>query len=427
MLNRSTRRLVGGLALALGLIGAAVPAATAVDDLGDLFVTPASGAVADNTYLNMDTHASCPDGTVNVKASLNGAGITDTTSNNLLGITPLSATLPNSQNGFQVTAVTTLKEIFQAYAILHPAGQYTINLRCQNGNGGVVYGDFLGKINVTASATTAFEGTYTWIAPVPDGVATTTTLASSATSPVKAGTPTTLTATVAPAGAGTVQFKDGAANLGAPVTVSSGTATSAPVTLGAGNHSLTAVFSSTDQNAFLNSTSTAKSFAVVGVPAVAGTVQVGRTLSCNVVTGGTPAYSWLVNGALQATRTKTVAVPGTWYNKSVSCRVTVGTAVQTSAAKKVALGSKLVVKVRPKVLGTVKVARTLTCSPGTWSPAAGSYKYQWLRAGKPIAHKVARTYRTVRADKGRTISCKVTALKTGYASGVSTSAARKIL
>ncbi|MGW0043222.1 beta strand repeat-containing protein [Rhodococcus sp. NPDC003348] len=73
-------------------------------------------------------------------------------------------------------------------------------------------------------------------------VDTTTTLNVPATA--KTGTAVDLTATVAPAGAtGTVQFKDGATNIGAPVAVTGGTATLNHTFTTTGAHSITAVYS----------------------------------------------------------------------------------------------------------------------------------------------------------------------------------------
>src|SRR2546421_4034085 len=72
---------------------------------------------------------------------------------------------------------------------------------------------------------------------------TTTTLTVPPPSPQTVGTTVNLTATVAPSTAtGTVQFKDGAANIGAPVTVSGGVATTSTSSLTVGTHSLSAVF-----------------------------------------------------------------------------------------------------------------------------------------------------------------------------------------
>jgi hypothetical protein len=67
-------------------------------------------------------------------------------------------------------------------------------------------------------------------------------------------------ATVAPgSAAGTVQFKDGTANLGFPVPVSGGTATNVAL-LPVGSHSITAVFTPTSPAAFQPSTSNTVTF-----------------------------------------------------------------------------------------------------------------------------------------------------------------------
>ena len=85
---------------------------------------------------------------------------------------------------------------------------------------------------------------------------TSTTVTTSPASPVTQGTTETLKATVAPATAvGTAQFKDGATNLGPPITVSKGTAAGTTSRLPVGSHQLTAVFTPTDSTTFSPSTS----------------------------------------------------------------------------------------------------------------------------------------------------------------------------
>ena len=429
MLGTTSRRFVAGFAgaaVAIGLLGLVAPSANAAEtDLGDLTLASTTGPATD--YITVITPTACPAGTVNFKVSLNGPGITSTSDNNLNGISKYSAAAPApTGTGISVQAENTLKDLFQANGVVTPSGPYVINLRCQNSNGSEIFGDFLGTINLVSNGTN-FEGTYTLVPPAPNGVATTTTLAQPA-SPIKAGTATTLTATVAPSAAGSVQFKDGATNLGAAVDVVSGTATKSGVALAAGSHSLTAVFTSSDTNAFLSSTSTAKTVLVAGVPAISGTPAVGKTLTCATSVGGAPTYAWLVNGAVQSTyKARTALVPAAWYAKSVTCRATYAAGVdQTSPAKKIGLGAKLVAKTKPKVKGTTKVGKKLTCSAGTWSPAAASYKYKWLRNGKAISGKTKSTYKASSKDKGKKISCQVTAVKAGYASGVATSSSRKI-
>jgi hypothetical protein len=96
----------------------------------------------------------------------------------------------------------------------------------------------------------------------PGATVTTTTLTTSPASPVDPGTKMTLNAAVGPdQAAGTVQFKAGANNIGRPVTVSGGTA-STTTTLAPGTQSLTAVFTPADPAAFGASTSLAVSFVV---------------------------------------------------------------------------------------------------------------------------------------------------------------------
>ncbi|WP_164873396.1 Ig-like domain-containing protein [Rhodococcus xishaensis] len=82
--------------------------------------------------------------------------------------------------------------------------------------------------------------------PMPDlavsVAATPTTTAVSAPATAQVGVPTTLTATVTPAKAGTIQFKDGGADIGAPVPVSDGTASVDHTFDAPGAHEITAQF-----------------------------------------------------------------------------------------------------------------------------------------------------------------------------------------
>jgi hypothetical protein len=97
--------------------------------------------------------------------------------------------------------------------------------------------------------------------------ATTTALGVTPSSPVAAGTGETLTATITPGAAGTVQFMDGSTPLGSPVMETTGSA-STSATLTSGTHSLTAVFTPADPTSFIGSTS----------PSVAYTVNPKRPL-----------------------------------------------------------------------------------------------------------------------------------------------------
>ncbi|TQF69069.1 Ig-like domain repeat protein [Rhodococcus spelaei] len=97
------------------------------------------------------------------------------------------------------------------------------------------------------------------------GAPTTTTVTGAGTATT--GVPVTLTATVAPAAAtGTVQFKDGAINLGTPAAVINGIATLSQAFSTAGAHSVTAVYSGDTANA----TSTSVAFPVTVTDPAAG-------------------------------------------------------------------------------------------------------------------------------------------------------------
>jgi len=110
--------------------------------------------------------------------------------------------------------------------------------------------------------------------PIPPATPTTTTLAVSPPSSSTVGDTLTLTATVAPSAAGIVQFRDGTTAIGAPVTVSAGSASTTTSALTVGTHALTATFTPTDPTAFLGSTSTpATSYTVNAAPATTTTTS----------------------------------------------------------------------------------------------------------------------------------------------------------
>ncbi|PTR22497.1 Ig-like domain-containing protein [Rhodococcus sp. OK519] len=89
---------------------------------------------------------------------------------------------------------------------------------------------------------TSSARTVTVSEPMPDAVATTTTVSAPATAEV--GTPVTISATVSPTPIdGTVQFRDGATNLGSPVLVSGGAASLSHTFARGGSHPITAVYS----------------------------------------------------------------------------------------------------------------------------------------------------------------------------------------
>ena len=77
----------------------------------------------------------------------------------------------------------------------------------------------------------------------------------------------------------------------------------------------------------------------------------------------------------------------------------------------------------PKVTGSVKVGRKLTADPGAWGPGDVELSYQWLRSGTAIVGATDAVYALKAADKGKTITVKVTGEKSGYVTVSKTSVA----
>jgi Bacterial Ig-like domain (group 3) len=95
--------------------------------------------------------------------------------------------------------------------------------------------------------------------------------------------PVTLTATVAPTAAGTVQFTDGATNVGAPVTVSGGTAAITQV-FAAGAHSFVAAFTPAAPASFAPSASTSQAFTVTAFTGVSASETVETVVAAGSLT-----------------------------------------------------------------------------------------------------------------------------------------------
>lgn len=78
--------------------------------------------------------------------------------------------------------------------------------------------------------------------------------------------------------------------------------------------------------------------------------------------------------------------------------------------------------VLPTISGTTTSGQTLTCAPGTWSPAAASYTYQWYRGDVPIVGATANTRVLAAGDVGSKLRCVVTGIHAtlGGSSPVST-------
>ena len=150
------------------------------------------------------------------------------------------------------------------------AGIY--ELRLKTSASGVSQTATYDSVDIAISGTGA-NATWSVAYPTPTLNATSTVLTAAPTSPQTAGTSVTLTATVSPSASGTVQFEVGGVALGAPVSVSGGTAQLSTSTLPVGTDALSAVFTPATNLAYAGSTGTA-SFVVNPAPAAATTTAV---------------------------------------------------------------------------------------------------------------------------------------------------------
>ncbi|MCJ1705922.1 hypothetical protein [Rathayibacter sp. VKM Ac-2926] len=166
-------------------------------------------------------------------------------------------------------------------------------------------------------------------------------------------------------------------------------------------------------------------------PTISGTAAAGQTLTAAPGAWGpspvTYAYQWkrgttVISGATGATYTATAADVGASLTVAVTGSKTGYTSVTKSSAAKVITKGTLAAPT-PTVTGTKKVGSTLTAVAGTWGPAPVSLSYQWYRSGTLISGATTGTYKLVTADKGKTITVKVTGTKTGYTTTAKTSAA----
>jgi len=168
-------------------------------------------------------------------------------------------------------------------------------------------------------------------------------------------------------------------------------------------------------------------------PTISGTPKVGQKLTAvrsTWTSGSKITYQWYANNKKIAGATKSTYVvqPG-YVGKTITVKVTGSrvnfeTVSKTSkATAKVALGT--LTAPTPKISGTPKVGQKLTAVRGTWT-SGSKITYQWYANNKKIAGATASTFKVTTAQKGKTITVKVTGSKTGYTTVTKTSAGKKV-
>jgi hypothetical protein len=278
----------------------------------------------------------------------------------------------------------------------------------------------------------------------PSAQATTTQVSASPSGSAEQNASVTLTATEAAADsshpAGLVQFLQDGFDVGAAVAVnSSGVASLSTTSLlpsAPGGTDITATFTPTDGADFNASTSLPLAYTVnpvAVVPTISGPHQAGQKETCSegmLDFGVVASYTWLANGASIGTGAS-IVVPGSAYKKALSCRATVHdgsgpvSAALTSTSATVSLGKALKPSKKPSLSGKHKVGKVESVKAGTW-PRGAKFTYQWLLNGKVIKHATKSSLKLSKADKGKKISCRVTAHLAGFANGVATSSSVKV-
>jgi hypothetical protein len=162
-------------------------------------------------------------------------------------------------------------------------------------------------------------------------------------------------------------------------------------------------------------------------PEVTGTARAGAEVTA--VPGSWSAastsytYRWKADGkAISGATAASYTVPASVVGKRLTVTVTAvrsgwQSAAATSAAVTVAKGDAPRATRLPVISGTAEVGRTLKTTNGTWSPAATSYTYQWYADGRAVTGAVKSSLVPKAAQKGKKITVKVVALRTGHKDG----------
>ena len=164
-------------------------------------------------------------------------------------------------------------------------------------------------------------------------------------------------------------------------------------------------------------------------PAITGTAVTGQTLTVsNGTWSATPdsyTYVWKRAGsAISGATASTYVLVQADEGQAVTATVT---AVKAGYTGGVATSNTVTptsgLSLTNTTLPTLSGLTTLTATTGTWSATPDSYAYQWKRAGANISGATSSTYVLVAADVGSAVTCTVTAVKAGYATGTATTAA----
>jgi hypothetical protein len=165
-------------------------------------------------------------------------------------------------------------------------------------------------------------------------------------------------------------------------------------------------------------------FTATVAPTVDGTAKVGNTLEGfwgDWSHAPAFSYQWLrdgkaIPGATRDVYKVTISDVGKQLSFALTGKLAGYQTVTKISAKKAKVPTVAFTKApAPKITGTAKVGKTLKAALGTWSPKTGTkFSYQWYANGKAIKAATKSSLKLAKAQKGKKITVKVTASKTGY-------------
>ncbi|MCF3123786.1 Tat pathway signal protein [Streptomyces arenae] len=180
-------------------------------------------------------------------------------------------------------------------------------------------------------------------------------------------------------------------------------------------------------------TVTAPELTSTTAPKVTGTAAVGSTVTATPggwsATPSSYTYQWKAGGeAIAGATASTYKIPAAHVGKKLTVTVTAHRAgwkdaTATSSAVTIAKGAAPKATEKPSITGTARVGKVLKAAKGAWSPAPGSYTYQWYANGTAISGATKSSLTPKSAQRGKKITVKVTAHRTGHRDGTATSKA----
>jgi len=175
-----------------------------------------------------------------------------------------------------------------------------------------------------------------------------------------------------------------------------------------------------------------KIFTKAPKPKISGKPVVGTTLTAKVGTWSPKptkfTYQWKIGAKVVSTKS-TYKVKGADLGKKITVTVKAtrsGYTTVTTTSAPVKVVKKFASTGYASISGTPQVGKVLTAHRGVWKPAPSSYTFQWYRNGQPILGANKATYKVKAADKGKRITVKVTAKKSGYLPTSHTSSAKTV-